>query len=86
MWGKLIESNHLLKDTVIEIPDSSLRRTQKVFKALSDICLEFDLSEPIWLDVNVAEFKRISKTRFTKDSFIEKVDFDYLEIHIIEED
>jgi len=25
-------------------------------------------------------------TRFTADSFVEEIDFDYLEIHVIEED
>lgn len=44
------------------------------------------MSKPIWLNVNVEEFKRIDKTRFSKDSFIEEVPFDYLEIHVIEED
>ena len=42
--------------------------------------------KPIWLDVNVAEFKRHAKTRFTQDSFIESIDFDFLEMHVIEED
>ena len=32
------------------------------------------------------DFKRHAKTRFTQDSFIEAIDFDYLEIQIIEED
>ena len=44
------------------------------------------VAKPIWLNVNVEEFKRIDKTRFSKDSFIEEVPFDYLEIHVIEED
>ena len=37
------------------------------------------------LDSNIAEFKRLDKTRFTRDNFIEDIDFDYLEIHVIEE-
>ena len=32
------------------------------------------------------DFIRHSKTRFTADSFIETIDFDYLEFHVIEED
>lgn len=48
--------------------------------------IEFDLGKPIWLDSNVEEFKRHAKTRFTQDCFIEHVDFDYLELHVIEED
>jgi len=85
MWGKLIKDNHLLKDTVIESCSDSFSRTQMVFDALEAICYEFDLSKPLWLDANVREFKRHNKTRFTQDNFIEQLDFDYLEIHVIEE-
>jgi hypothetical protein len=53
---------------------------------LTEICREFDLAEPIWLDSNIREFQKIARTRFRKDSFIEEIDFDYLEIWVIEED
>ena len=45
-----------------------------------------DRGKPIWLSSNVSEFQRHSKTRFRKDSFIEEIPFDYLEIQVIEED
>ena len=85
MWGKIIKNNHLLKDTVISIGDYSLSRTQTVFQALDEICYEFDLEKPIWLDATVREFQIHSKARFTRDCFIEAVDFDFLEIQVIEE-
>ena len=84
MWGKIFHENHMLKDTVICI-DSDLNRTRKVYQAFEDICYEFDLGKPIWLSSNINDFKRHAKTRFTKDSFIEQIDFDYLEIEVIEE-
>jgi hypothetical protein len=84
MWGKIFHENHMLKDTVICI-DSDLNRTRKVYQALEEICYEFDLGKPIWLSSNINDFKRHAKTRFTKDSFIEQIDFDYLEIEVIEE-
>ena len=56
-----------------------------VFQAVEEICQEFDLSQPIWLDSNIKEFQRHARTRFRKDSFIEAIEFDYLEIHVIEE-
>ena len=46
----------------------------------------FDLGKPIWLEHNIAEFKRHAKARFYQDSFIEQIDFDFLEIQVIEED
>ena len=58
--------------------------SNKVYE--DDVCYAFDLGKPIWLDANVEEFKRHAKTRFTQDCFIEHVDFDFLEMHVIEED
>lgn len=85
LWGKLIKDNRLLRDTVI-CNNSIDTRTHKIFDALDRICYEFDLGKPIWLDATIAEFKRHDKARFTQDNFVEAIDFDYLEIHIIEED
>ena len=85
MWGKIFHENHMLKDTVICI-DSDLNRTRKVYQALEEICYEFDLGKPIWLDATIQDFKKHSKARFTQDNFIEGIDFDYLEIQVIEED
>lgn len=85
LWGKVFKDNHLLRDTVICDDDFSKSRTKKIFDALSEICLEFDLSEPIWFDSTINDFKRHNKTRFTQENFIDSIDFDYLEIHIIEE-
>ena len=84
-WVKLFQNNHMLKDITIE-DYSAETRTHKVMSALGKACLEFDLPKPIWLNSTIADFKRTAKTRFTKDCFIESVDFDYLELHVIEED
>ncbi len=85
MWGRTFRNNHMIKDTVI-VNDSDDTRTHKVFDALEKICYTFDLSRPIWLDATIADFKRTSKARFYQDNFIDTIDFDYLEIQIIEED
>ncbi len=85
MWCKIFKDNHMLRDTVIECGDDR-SRTQKVFAALADACYEFDVAVPIWLDSTVKEFQRHDKARFNQDSFIEHIDFDFLEIHVIEED
>ena len=86
LWGKLFLNNKMLRDAVYENDDPSFTRTRKIFDGLEEICKEFDLSVPIWLDQNISDFKRASRTRFTKDSFIGESGFDFLEIQIIEED
>lgn len=86
LWGKIWNENRLVKDTVICNDDSSLNRTKKIFDAIEQICYEFDLSKPIWLDSTVKDFKNHDKTRFYQDNFIDQIDFSYLEIEVIEED
>lgn len=85
LWAKIFKNNHMLKDIVI-CDDSIDTRTHKVFHAIDEICYQFDLSKPIWLDATIMDFKRHNKTRFSQDNFIDAIDFDYLEIHVIEED
>lgn len=85
LWGKIWHENHLIKDITITVDTPELNRTRKIYKALDEICYAFDLPKPLWLDHNINEFKRHDKTRFSKDNFIEAINFDYLEIHIIEE-
>ena len=84
MWGKIFKKNRMITDTVIYV-DNDLNRTRKVYQALEEMCYEFDLPKPLWLESNKQDFIRSSKTRFTRDSFIEEIDFDYLEIQVIEE-
>ena len=85
LWGKIWKNNRMAADTVI-CDDSPDTRTHKVFRALDEICYTFDLSKPIWLDTNIREFLKHAKVRFYQDSFIDGIDFDYLEIQVIEED
>lgn len=85
IWFKIMQDNHLLQDVTIT-DESQDTRTHKIFRALDEACYGFDLSRPIWLDANVKEFKQNAKTRFRRESFVESVEFDYLEMHVIEED
>lgn len=84
LWAKEFQDNHLVRDITI-CDDSEDTRTHKVFRAIDAVCLEFDLSKPIWLDKTISDFQRHSKARFYQDNFIDTIDFDYLEIQVIEE-
>jgi len=85
LWARTFKDNHILQDTCI-VDEREDTRTHKVFRALDEVCYQFDLGKPIWLDKTISDFKRLSKARFTQDNFIEAIEFDYLEIQIIEED
>ena len=85
LWAKTFKDNRMLRDMVV-CDESDDTRTHKVFNALEKVCHDFDLSKPMWLDATISDFKRHDKTRFTKDNFFDSIDFDYLEIQVIEED
>ena len=79
-------SGKMVKNMTIENSDSSLNRTKKIFNSIDEICYAYDLSKPIWLDKNIREFKKNSRTRFTKDNFVDEIEFDSIDIEVIEED
>ena len=85
VWIKVFDDTHMINSETIE-DYSNETRTHKIFKALEEACCRLDLGKPIWLDSNIEEFKRLAKTRFYQDNFVEEVEFDYLELHVIEED
>lgn len=86
LWAKVFKDNRMVKDMVVCNDSQNIRRTQKIFLAIEDICRTYDLSKPLWLDSTIKDFKRHDKTKFVQDNFMEPIDFDYLEIHVIEED
>ena len=86
LWAKIMVSGKMVKNMTIENSDSSLNRTKKIFNSIDEICYAYDLSKPIWLDKNIREFKKNSKTRFTKDNFVDEIEFDSMVIEVIEED
>jgi len=83
IWFKEWKENRMLRDFVA-CEENDDTRTHKIFHALEQACYEFDLSRPLWLDSNIAEFKRHAKTRFSSDNFVDSIAFYYLEMQIIE--
>ena len=85
IWFKTVNNSKIIASSTWEdLSDDTI--AHKVFSALEDTCNSWDLAVPVWLDINIEEFKSRSKTRFTKDSFVEEVPFDYLEMQVLEED
>ena len=65
LWAKEFKDNRMLRDMVI-CDDSDETRTHKIFNALEEICYEFDLSKPIWLDVTIADFRDMTRQDFIR--------------------
>lgn len=84
IWFKMIVQNRIIQETVVENTED-ISRTGKIFSCLETVCHDWDLAVPIWLDATIRDFQHHSRARFTDDNFPEHIDFDYLEIHVIEE-
>ena len=85
IWFKMFADARLVKSETVE-DFSEESRTHKIFAAVEKVCYSFDLGKPNWLDSNVKEFQRRAVTRITQDNFEEEIEFDFLEIHVLEED
>ena len=85
VWIKVFSDTHMLVSETME-NNKKDTRTHKIFQALEEACYKLDLGKPIWLESNIKEFQKRAKTRFYQDNFVEEIEFDYLELDILEED
>ncbi len=83
LWGKLVKDGRIVADLTVEREDDT--RTHRIFGAIEDMCHAWDLMNPIWLETTIRDFQNRAAARFYKESFIEPVDFDYMEIRVLEE-
>ena len=60
IWGKEMKDNRMIRDIVI-CDETDDTRTHKIFRALDQICYEFDLSVPIWLDATMTNLRDMRK-------------------------
>ena len=85
LWGKIVKDSRIIKSLTVDRPEKDTR-THKIFAAIEALCREWDLGNPIWLDSNISEFKKRGHTRFYRENFIEQIEFDFMEIQVLEED
>jgi hypothetical protein len=84
LWGKIITNNHIKNQHVVVI-NEGIEYQEELKKCIIDICYNFDIQKPYWLNKNLIEYNKIKKTSFTQDNFIEEIFFDKLVIEVLEE-
>lgn len=85
IWFRMMADNHLIKELTVENLEDDTR-THKVLSAVESMCRSFDLPSPIWLESSISDFKKNSRVRFRSESFVEDIDFDYIDMQVLEED
>lgn len=84
LWGKMMKENRMLRDIVISNGDYTMSRTAMVFDAIDQICYAFDLGHPVWL-IRRSRSSNATIRRVLPRTTLSSIDFDYLEIQVLEE-
>ena len=82
LWAKTIKKGRTIESLdVTNDKDISLDIKRK--ECFEEICYKLDLSLPMWLNKHTKEFNEFKRVTFYADDFIDDVDFDKLEIDLI---
>lgn len=85
LWGKIVKNNQLILSSESSYEFNDLEYQQQLKYCIQNLCAEFDIQKPYWLNTNLKEYNKYKKTSFTQDNFIEEIDFDKFEIEVLDE-
>ena len=80
LWARIIKKHRIDRQATAECP------REGVEDALTELCHEFDIPRPIWLNKHQREFDEFRRTQFLPEHFMEDVPFQRLEIEFLEDD
>lgn len=80
IWVRVVKRHRALRETAAPCA------RDEVEERLRDVCREFDIPSPMWLDKQRGELERFGATAFARDNFFEPIDFDRLELHYLLDD
>ncbi len=80
LWGRIIKKHRIERQGTAECAFEGAE------EALTELCREFDIPRPIWLNKHYREFEEFRRTQFLPEHFMEEVPFQRLEIEFLEDD
>lgn len=80
LWAKIIV-NHRISRQLTEVCTM-----EEVESALTELCREFDIPNPIWMGKHEREFEECRHTAFLPEHFMEDVPFQKLEIEYLDDE
>jgi len=84
LWARKIKTNKIINSFVVKNKEE-ISLDEKKDKCLKEICLKLDISVPIWLKKHELEFSQFKYVIFTAQDFIDEIDFDKLEIELLDD-
>lgn len=84
IWAKKIRNNSIIASLNIK-NNEKISLDEKRDKCIKEVCQKFDLSVPLWLKKHQDEFSQYKYVIFYPEDFIDDIDFDKLEIDLIDD-
>lgn len=85
LWARKIRKNHLIESIVVENAED-ISTLEKRDQCLKEICRKFDISVPVWIKKHDLEFSKFKYVTFYPQDFIDEVDFDKLEVELMDDE
>lgn len=82
VWGKIRKNNRTLRDTTVTVQAKTAYDIEDWGEPLAKLCHDLNLARPVILTKHIRELEQFSHTVFLPADFLEKVDFDRLEIEL----
>ena len=80
LWARIIKKHRIERQATAECAWEGAE------DALTELCREFDIPRPLWLNKHYREFEDFRRTQFLPEHFMEEVPFQRLEIEFLEDD
>ena len=80
LWMRIIKNHRIAKQ------DTYPCTLTDITPALTELCREFDVPYPMWLNKHEHEFSEFRRTSFLPEHFMEDVDFQKIEIEFLDDE
>lgn len=80
LWARVINRHRIERQATVPCD------REAVEDALTELCREFDIPAPLWLNKHYREFGDFRRTQFLPEHFMEEVPFQRLELEFLEDD
>jgi hypothetical protein len=80
LWMKLYKHHRIAKQATAPCD------LMDIEPAITSLCKEFDIPNPLWLNKHENEFSEFRRTTFIAEHFMEDVDFERMEIEYLDDE
>ncbi len=78
IWAKVIKKNKILRQFMLEKTENM--DYSRFYEYLMEICENLDIPTPVVIKTHLFNYAKYNCLRFRADDFVEKIDFDKLEL------